>query len=366
MPLGLLVLIISLFWLLSFRTDAVSAETGNKLLKVGFIMAGPVSDYGWNQAHNDGRLYLEKTMHGRVQTVFAEKIPENAEAARVMERMIAQGAKIIFLTTYGYLDSALSVAAHHPDIIFMQVNRLSDKKLANLGIYFCYYYEQMYVAGIVAGRMTKSNKIGFVAAHVVPVVLAAANAFTLGARSVNSKVRVQLVCTNSWNDPVTESEATRALADSGADVIVACSDSALTTCLSAEKARVYCIGMTYDLNKQVPKAWLTGQWFNYGPLYASIVQEVINGSWKPGTRYYNIKDGYVQLASFGKAVPLGVQKEALVALQKLKEDKLAIFHGPLKDASGKEWIPAGKIADNNYLQKIDWAVAGLECALPKK
>ena len=151
--------------------------------------------------------------------------------------MIAQGAKIIFLTTYGYLDPAMQAATRHPDVIFMQINRYSEQRKANIGVYFPYYFETLYASGIVAGRITKTKKIGFIVGHAVPNVLAGVNAFALGAQSVNPKVEVRLVCTNSWNDPTTESETTKALAENGADVVVPILDSTLTVCLAAEKQK---------------------------------------------------------------------------------------------------------------------------------
>src|SRR5271170_5021529 len=161
------------FWLILVLQGPVKAsnEFSQTPLKVGFIMCGPITDYGWNQAHNEGRLFLEKQMNGRVQTIFAENVPENSESSRFMERMIANGVKIIFATSYGYLDSVLQVASRHPDVIFMQSNRHNDRHTKNVGGYFVYYYEPMYAAGIVAGRMTKTNKIGFIVGHTVPSVL---------------------------------------------------------------------------------------------------------------------------------------------------------------------------------------------------
>ena len=358
-----IIVLLSIF-LITSLTQQIQAIGNNEQneqqpLKIGFIMGGPINDLGWNQAHNEGRLYLDKTMHDKVQTIFAENIPENAESARVMEKMIAQGVKVIFLTTYGYLDSGFSVASHHPDVIFMQINRLSNKNLPNLGIYFPYYYEPLYAAGIVAGRMTKSNKIGFIVGHAVSNVLAAVNAFTLGAQSVNPKVNVRLVCTNSWNDPTTETEATKALVENDADIILSNLDSSLKVCRAAAKAGACCIGIHYDLSKQVPKAWLTGQAHNYGALYTKIVEQIMNGSWTPGPKYYTLKDGYTKLASFGQAVPLSVQKEALTVLQKLQNGKLVVFHGPIKDASGKERISKGKIADSTALASMNWVVEGV-------
>lgn len=332
----------------------------NQQVKVGFLTGGPVSDYGWNQAHNDGRLYLEKHMSGKVQTVFAEKVPENSEAARVMEKMIAQGVKIIFCTTYGYLDSALKVAAHHPDVTFMQINRYNDQPKPNVGVYFPYYFETLYATGIVAGRMTKSNKIGFITGHAVPVILADVNALTLGVRSINSNAKIHFVCTNSWNDPTTETECTKALIESGCDIIVPLVDSSLNMCLAADRQKTYSIGTEYDLNNKVPKTWLTGQAWNFGPLYTKIVKSIIDGSWKPNTQYYTAKDNYVILASFGQSVPRGVQDEALGVYQKIKQGKINVFAGPIKDSNGKIRIPGGKIADNHTIEQMNWVVPGVE------
>jgi len=354
-------------WLVLLMQNPVKAsnELSGQPLKVGFLMGGPVTDFGWNQSHNDGRIYLEKHMAGKVKTTFAESVPESSEAGRVMERMIAQGAKVIFATSYGYLDSMLKVAARHPDVVFMQINRYSEQKRANIGVYFPYYFEPLYSAGIVAARVTKTHKLGFIVGHVVPNVLAGVNAFTLGARSVNPGVKVNLVCTNSWNDPATEAEATKALVESGADVITSILDSSLTVCNAAAKLSTYCIGAAYDLNKQVPKTWLTGQSWNYGPLYVRVVEQVINGSWKPVTQYYTAKEGYAQLASFGSTVPQAVRGEAALAFKKITTSKVAVFAGPIKDSSGKLRIPAGKTADNHCIEQMNWVVSGVEGALTK-
>lgn len=337
----------------------------NQPIKVGFLMGGPVTDYGWNQSHNDGRLYLEKHMAGKVQTVFAEKVPENSEAARVMEKMIAQGAKVIFCTTYGYLDSALKVATRHPDVIFMQINRYNDQLSPNVGVYFPYYFETLYATGVVAGRMTKSNKIGFIIGHAVPNVLAGINSFARGVQSVNRKAEIKLVCTNSWNDPSTEVETTKVLVESGYDVIVPIVDSSLTVCLAVEKQSAYCIGTEYDLSNKVPKSWLVGQAWNYGPLYVRIVQKILKGSWKSDTEYFYAKDGYALLASFGQSVPKSVQDEAMATYQKIKQGKINVLAGPIKDVKGKVRIPAGKIADNHTIEQMNWVVSGVEGNVPK-
>jgi basic membrane protein A and related proteins len=360
-------LVLCLIICLLLQRPVLSAnETIKQPFKVGFLMGGPINDYGWNQAHNDGRLYLEKYMSGKVQTIFAEKVPENSEAARIMERMISQGIKLIFLTTYGLFDPAVQVAARHPEVIFMQINRLTDLKKSNIGIYFPYYYEPLYAAGIVAGRKTKTNKIGFVIGYAVSNVLDGVNAFALGMQSVNAESRIHLVCSNSWNDPVTEAESTRALVESGADVIVSILDSSLSVCKAADKAGAYCIGSAFDLNKQVPNTWLTGQKWNYGPLYVRITKDVLEGRWKPETNAYWLKDGYAELASFGQSVPQNVRIEALNVVQRIKDGRLIVFRGPIKDAQGRLRVQPGKVIEDKALTSMDWVVPSVECSFSKK
>lgn len=358
--------LLSFLCLTLFGWAARARNVGDVPMKVGFIMGGPVSDFGWNQAHNEGRLYLEKTMKGKVETFFAEKIPENAEAARIMERMIAQGAKVIFLTTYGYLDPAIGVATRHPDVVFMQINRLSSKPVKNIGSYFPHFYEPMYVAGIVAGRMTKRNRIGFIVGHPVPNVCVTVNAFTLGARSVNPEVRVNVVCTNSWSDPVAEAEATRGLVERGCDIMASHLDSALPVCISADRAGVYSVGEHIDLNAKVPKSWLTGQRWNYGALYVKLVRAIMEGSWKPDAQYYGLKDDCIRLSSFGQSVPSSVKIEATKALKDISEGRLIVFRGPLTDNRGVQRLGAGSVLSNSDLASTDWTVEGVECSFGKK
>jgi basic membrane protein A and related proteins len=329
-------------------------------IKVGFVLCGYVTDYGWNKAHNEGRLYLEESMKGKVQTICAENVSENADAVRVMEKMIAQGTKVIFGTAYGFYEPILQVAAHHPDVIFLQIGRYNEQQRPNVGIYFPYFFEPLYPAGIVAGRQTASNSIGYIVGHAVPGVLVGVNAFTLGAKSVNPKVTVHLVCTNSWNNPSTEAEATKALAENGSDIVVSNLDSSLTVSRCAEKAKIYSVGIHEDLNKQVPQAWLTGLSWNFGPLYKRILLEVISDNWKPGTEYYKAKDGYVTLTSFGNMVSDKTKSQANLIFQKIKDGKLDIFTGPMKDNRGNLKILPGKTADNHCIEHMNWVVPGVE------
>lgn len=345
------------------------AESNNQPLKIGFIMVGPVADWGWNYAHDQGRKFLEDKLKGRVQTTVAENVPESAEVERVMEKMIAQGNKLIFATSYGYLEPALRVAARHPDVIVMHCGRPNPHPMKNVGSYaidFVNHFAPMYVAGIVAGCMTKKNEIGYVAAHPVPPLLQGLNSFTLGAHSVNPKVRVHVVWTNSWSDPAIEAEAAQGLIDRGVDVLAGHEDSTVTVVQTAEKHHLYSVGVHCDVHHLAKQGWLTGQHWDWGPFYVSITQSVLDHNWKPGDFHHGLKDGYGKLSSFGPMVPKTVQDRALSAWHDIEQRKLVIFKGPMKDRDGKERLPLGKIADDAYLGQMDWVVPGVEGSIPKK
>jgi len=357
-------LLVAIYWV-AFCSAVHAAD--NKPLKVGFIYTGSATDWGWNNAHDLGRQYLESTKRGSVITTRAENIPENSDCERVMEKMVAQGNKVIFATSYGFLEPALRVAKRHPDVRFMHCGRLVPAGSKNVGSYFCSdYYEYLYAAGITAAKMTKSNKIGYVGGHPIPALVWCINAFTLGARSVNPKATVHVVWTNSWEDPALEAEAARGLIERGCDVLLSTLNTSLTVCKVAEKAKVYSIGTNFDLHTLVPSGWLTGQSWNWGPLYVKVVESIQNNTWKPDNLRYGLADGYVVLAPFGKAVPKAVQAQALDAIEKLKQHKRAVFAPPLKDRDGAVRLVKGEPIDTAWLEKMNWFVPGVEGNLPKK
>src|ERR1700733_9011763 len=248
------------------------AKPADGKLQVGFITVGPVSDWGYNYAHNQGRLYMEARLSKDVTTSIVENVPESAEVERVMEKMIADGTKLIFPTSYGYLDPALRVAARPPDVIFAHCGGF--KNSANLMTYFSYIHEPMYLAGMVAGHMTKTNKMGFVAAHPIPQVLRNINAFTLGARSVNPKATVQVIFTGDWSMPVKEAEAASSLIDQGVDVLTCHVDSPKVILETAERRGIYCCGYHANGANLAPKGYLTGAEWNWTKVYADYAQMV--------------------------------------------------------------------------------------------
>jgi len=346
------------------KTSALAADSA-KPLKVGFLCVGSINDWGWNYAHNKGRLYLESKMPKEVETTIVEKVPESAEAERVLERMVAQGNKLIFTTSYGYLEPALRVAARHRDVIFMQVNR-PDSTVPNLATYFSNQYQPMYIAGVIAGRMTKANKLGVIAAHPVPQILNSINSFALGARSVNKKAMTTVVWVNSWCDPAIEGESFKSLAESGADVVVDLQDDQITVVKAAEQRGVFCIGYYSDAHQFAPKSWLTGGDLDWGPLYVRVVRSVIDHTWKNTTINEGLAGGYIKLSPLGSSIPPAVRKEALALESDIKSGKFIVLKGPVKDNQGKERLAAGKIPDANWLATMDYFVDGIQGALPRK
>ena len=357
--LAVLILVIYGQSIVNLNLPVLAKET----LKIGVITVGPVADYGYNYCHNLARLYVQSHLPD-VQTTLVEKVPESAEVERVMEKMIAQGNRLNFSTSYGYLEPAERVAKRHPDVIIMQTWRPSAIK--NLGMFAAYKYQALYAVGVVVGRMTKKNQIGLVCAHPVPTLLQDINAFTLGARSVNPKVKVHVVWTNSWSDPPTEAEATKGLIEQGMDVIGCILDGPLTVTQAAEKNHVMVFGAQADLNKFAPEGWLTGSRWNWTNIYLQIAKSVQEGTWKKECYWLGMKDNAVDLCSFGKLVPREVQIEAISVAAKIKNGKFMIFKGPLKDRDGKIRLAAGKLPDAQWLSQMNFFVDGVEGNLTVK
>ncbi len=353
-----------LFVLLILQSQAFASERSLKEpLKVGFLCVGPVSDWGWNYTEQKGKLYLEKALPGKIETVFAESVHESAEAERVMEKMISQGCKLIFAASYGYLEPVLRVSARHPDVVFMQLSRFADKK--NIGTYFGLDGDGFYLAGVVAGRMTKNNKLGFVGSHPVPSTLWAINAYSLGVHSVNPKANIKVVWTETWIDPVLEVEAVKGLIDSGIDTLAFDQSDSLPIVKAAESNGIKISGCYADVHQFAPKQWLTGTHFNWGPFYVKTCQSVLDHTWKNGVYICDMPSGVVELAPFGSSVPESVRKEVLGLKEKIKTGKLIVFAGPLKDAQGKLRLAAGEKPSIEWLSKMNFFVPGIDGNLPK-
>lgn len=340
---------------------AIQAAAGEKI-KVGFLFVGPRDDYGYNFAADQGRLALERNMPN-VQTVFAENVPENAEAERVMEQMIRDGAKIIFPTSYGHLDPALNVAKKYPDVTFLHQGGL--KNTENVGTYFGEIWQEVYAAGIVAGKSTKSNKLGYIVAHPIPQVLLNVNAFQLGAASVNPQAKTTVVFTADWCNPAKLTEATNSLIDQGADVISMHQDCPGPALQAAERRGVMTVGYHADGAPLAPRGWLTGARWTWGDLYTDLVKKTIEGKYTSELYRAGVKDKVVGLSPFGPSVAADTQKLAKDAEQAISEGKVFPFQGPVKDQTGKVRIEAGKRPTTVELETTDYLVEGVTGTMPK-
>ena len=306
--------------------------------------------------HDLGRQYVEKNMPN-VQTSFVESVPAGADAERVITQLASQGNKIIFTTSFGFMDPTINVAKKYPDVTFLHCS--GYKTAPNVGTYFGRMYESRYLTGIVAGKQTKSNVIGYVAAFPIPEVVRGINAFTLGVRSVNPDAKVKVVWTNTWYNPAGEKQAGLTLIDFGADVIAQHQDTPGPQ-QAAEERGVYGIGYDMDMTKAAPKAELTAAIWNWGPYYVNAIQQILDGKWKSGAYWGGMKDKVVDIAPYGPAVSEDTKKVTDAAKAKILDGSLQVFAGPIKDQSGAVKVPAGKTMSDEDLLKFDWFVEGVD------
>ena len=334
---------------------AADKKAGEKT-KVAFVYIGSANDGGYSMTHDLGRQYVEKNMPN-VQTSFVESVPAGADAERVISQLASQGNKIIFTTSFGYMDPTINVAKKYPDVTFLHCS--GYKTAPNVGTYFGRMYESRYLTGIVAGKQTKSNVIGYVAAFPIPEVVRGINAFTLGVRSVNPDAKVKVVWTNTWYNPAGEKQAALTLIDFGADVIAQHQDTPGPQ-QAAEERGVYGIGYDMDMSKAAPKAELTAAVWNWGPYYVNAIQQILDGKWKSGAYWGGMKDKVVDIAPYGPAVSEDTKKVTDAAKAKILDGSLQVFAGPIKDQSGEVKVAAGKTMSDEDLLKFDWFVEGVD------
>jgi simple sugar transport system substrate-binding protein len=330
-------------------------------LKVGFIYVGPVGDAGWTFAHDNGRKHIEQKFGDKIKTTFVEKVPEGADAERVIRDLVSQGNKLIFATSFGFGDAMEKVAKDHPDVKFEHAT--GYKTSANLRVYEAKFYEDAYLAGVVAGSMTKTNTIGFVGSFPIPEVLRNINAFTLGARSVNPKVTTKVVWVNTWFDPPKESEAAQALINQKADVLLQNTDSTAVL-QTAEKNGKYAFGWDSDMSAFAPKAHLGSAVVNWGPYYEKAVNDVLAETWKTSDTKWGTKEGANDLIKINSAVPESAKKRVDEIKAELKAGTFAVFRGPLKDNTGKIVLEKDVAADDAWKGKINFYVEGVEGKVP--
>ncbi|HYG66054.1 MAG TPA: BMP family ABC transporter substrate-binding protein [Anaeromyxobacteraceae bacterium] len=340
---------------------AAAAPAKPEPLKAGFIYVGPVGDAGWSFAHDVGRQRALAKFGDQVTTTYVEKVPEGPDAERVVRDLVAQGNKVIFATSFGFMDAMVKVAKDHPEVYFEHAT--GYKTSENLRVYEARFYEGAYLAGIVAGKMTKTNTLGFVGSFPIPEVLRNINAFTLGAQSVNPKIKTRVVWANSWFDPPKETEAAQSLFNQGADVLLQNTDSTAVL-QAAERNGKFAFGWDSDMSAFAPKAHLGSVALNWGVYYEKSLGEVLAKTWKTEVTKWGVKEGAVDFVKPAAFLPEDVKQQLEAAREGLKNGTVAIFKGPLVDNTGKEVLAKDAVADDAWKGAINFYVKGVEGKVP--
>jgi basic membrane protein A and related proteins len=322
--------------------------------KVAWIYVGPHNDHGWSQAHDQGRLYVQKALGSKVQTTYKESIANGPQLQQTVASLVQQGYKMIFGTSFGFFDTKL--AAKYPDVLFEQATGTETSK--NLSEYFGAAEDTIYLSGMAAGAATKNGKLGYVVPFPIPEVIRHANAFALGAQAMHPGATVKLVWTNSWFAPGKEKQAAESLHGAGADVLGQNVDSPAAG-QYAESAGIPWVGYDSDAKSFAPKSWLTASVYHWGPYYLRRVKAAMAGTWKPGFYYGSIKDGFTGLAPFGPKVSAKTKSAIAAKMKAIKNGKFYEFAGPLYDQHGKLRVPKGKKLTVKDLYAMNWLVKGV-------
>ncbi|MGZ5218336.1 MAG: BMP family ABC transporter substrate-binding protein [Caldimonas sp.] len=331
-------------------------------LKIAFAYVGPVGDGGWTFAHDNARKTLEKELGDKIQTSFVEKVPEAADAERVFRDMASQGNKLIFGTTFGYMEPMLKVAADLPDVKFEHAT--GYKTAGNMNVYDSRTYEGAYMAGVIAGGMTKSNTLGVVGSIPIPEVIRNINSFTLGAQSVNPKIKTKVVWVNEWFNPPKETEAAQSLINGGADVLMQNTDSSAVL-QTAGKAGKYAFGWDSDMTAYAPNAHLASSVINWAPYYIKTTKDALAGTWKGDQHsWWGVKEGAIDIVSISDKVPADLKAKVDSVKAGLKDGSFVIWKGPITSNEGKEVLAAGTNADDKFMGGINFFVKGVDGKVP--
>lgn len=340
-----------------------SAEAPKKPdpLKVAFAYVGPVGDAGWTFAHDNARKAVEAEFGDKVVTSFVENVPESADAERVIRDLAGQGNKLIFGTTFGYMEPMLKVAADSKDVKFEHAT--GYKTAENMRTYDSRTYEGAYMAGVIAGSMTKSNTLGVVASIPIPEVIRNINSFTLGAQSVNPKVKTKVVWVNKWFDPPKEGEGAQSLISGGADVLFQNTDSSAVLQKAEEKGK-FAFGWDSDMSKFGPNSHLASAIINWAPYYKKAVKDALDGTWSTGGVWWGVKEGAIDIVSISDKVPAEVKDKVAKVKAGLTDGSFVIWKGPIVGQDGKEVLAKDAVGDDKFMSGINFYVKGVEGKVP--
>jgi basic membrane protein A and related proteins len=325
-------------------------------LKVAFVYVAPIGDAGWVYQHEAGRKAVQAAFGDKVKTSYVENVPEGPDAERVIRDLAQQGNKLIFTPSFGYMEPTLKVAKDFPDVKFESIT--GYKTAANVAVANARYYEGRYLAGIAAGRMTKTNVAGYVAGFAIPEVLQGINAFTLGMRSVNPKAQVKVVWLGTWFDPAKERDAAMTLFNQEVDVIAFHTASSAVMAAAQERGKL-AVAYHSDMRKVAPDAQIVAVTHEWGDYYKRRTQAALDGSWKPGNVWGGVKEGMIRVGDFGTKTPKAVQDEVLARQRDIAAGKLRPFTGPIADNEGHEVLAAGKAMTDEQILTMNFLVSGV-------
>ncbi len=330
--------------------------------KVGFIYVGPIGDGGWTYEHDKGRLAVEAHFGDKVETVYQENVPEGADAERALTQMALGGASIIFTTSFGYMDPTINVAAKFPNVKFEHATGF--KRADNVSTYSARFYEGRAVQGHIAGKMTKSNKIGYIGSFPIPEVVRGINSAYIHAKKVNPDVEFSVVWAYTWFDPAKEADAATALIEQGADVILQHTDSTAPHAAAEKAGNVIAFGQASDMAEYAPRPRVSSIIDNWAPYYIARVQAVMDGTWESKDTWDGIGAGMVEIGEITDAVPADVKAEAEALRDSIASGEYHPFTGPLNKQDGSVWLAEGEVADDGTLAGMNFYVEGLTGDIP--
>ncbi|MBQ0748647.1 MAG: BMP family ABC transporter substrate-binding protein [Roseovarius sp.] len=339
-----------------------SAAAAQDKTKVGFIYVGPIGDGGWTYEHDKGRLAVEAHFGDAVETVYQESVPEGADAERAITQMALQGADLIFTTSFGFMEATLAVAEKFPDVKFEHAT--GYKTLPNVSTYSARFYEGRAVQGHIAGKMTKSNIVGYIASYPIPEVIRGINSAYIHAKRVNPNVEFKIIWAYTWFDPAKEADAATALIEQGADVILQHTDSTAPQAAAEKAGNVVTFGQASDMSEYAPFPRVSSIIDNWAPYYIARTQAVIDGTWESTQTWDGIGPGMVGIGEISDAVPAEVKAEALALKAAMAEGSYHPFTGPLKKQDGSDWLAEGEVADDGTLLGMNFYVEGLTGEIP--
>ena len=330
-------------------------------LKVGFVYVGPIGDHGWSYQHDQGRLALEAALGDQVETTYVESVPEGADAERVIRQLASTGHKLIFTTSFGYMNPTVRVARSFPDVAFEHAT--GYQRAPNVSTYAARFYEGRYIAGLIAGHMTESGVIGYIGSHPIPEVIRGINSFTLALRSVKPDAEVRVVWVNSWYDPGREADAAKALIDQGADIILQHTDSPAPV-QAAQDRGVLAVGQASDMERFGPAAHLTAIVDIWDSYYIARAQAVLDGTWSSEDTWGGLNAGMLEMSAYNDAIPAEVVAIADAAKAGIMDGSLHPFAGPIRNQAGELVIPDGEVVPDGDLLSMDWYVEGVQGSIP--